>query len=96
MALISAISGETYDIEDIINTIKNPKMKTYSDSLFVEIIQLLNDGNSEEEIIKKINNCDFGEAIDLSEKEKEDLRQNAHKTLKRIINIRKREDDIYE
>ena len=96
MALMSAISGANYDIDDIINTIVNPKMKTYSDSLFVEIIELLNDGYSEEEIIKIINDCDFSEAVDLSEEEKEDLRKNAHKTLKRIINIRKREENIYE
>ena len=96
MMLISAISGETYNIDDIVNAIMNPKMKTYSDSIFTEIIQLLNEGHTEEEITKIINDCGFTEANDLNDEEKENLRQNAHKTLKRIINIRKREDDIYE
>ena len=90
LGIISSISGEEYSLDDIFIG-SNPKIFDYSNKLLFEIFDLLEDGYSEEDIIRLINECKFDGVNDLDDNEKNYLRNDAKKTLKRIINNRKGE-----
>ena len=89
LGIISSISGG-YSLDDIFIG-SNPKIFDYSNKLLFEIFDLLEDGYSEEDIIRLINECKFDGVNDLNDDEKDYLRSDAKKTLKKIINNRKGE-----
>ena len=88
LTITSSISGMDYDLDDILIG-SNPKIFSYSNSLLFEILDLLDKGYTEEEIIRLIDNCKFEN--DLNNEEKEYLKKDAKKTLKKVINNRKGE-----
>lgn len=90
LGIISSVSGEGYSLDDILLG-SNPKIFDYSNRLLFEIFDLLEDGYSEEDIIRLINECKFDGVNDLNDDEKDYLRSDAKKTLKKIINNRKGE-----
>lgn len=90
LGIISSISGRSYDLDDILIG-SNPKIFNYSNRLLFEIYDLLEDGYSEEDIIRLINDCEFNGIDDLNDEEKNYLKNDAKKTLKKIINNRKGE-----
>ncbi len=90
LGIISSISGEGYSLDDIFIG-SDPKIFDYSNKLLFEIFDLLEDGYSEEDIIRLINECKFDGVNDLDDNEKDYLRNDAKKTLKKIIKNRKGE-----
>lgn len=90
LGIISSISGGGYSLDDIFIG-SNPKIFDYSNRLMFEIFELLDKGYTEEDIIGMINECEFNGIDDLNDDEKDYLRSDAKKTLKKIINNRKGE-----
>ena len=90
LGIISSISGRSYDLDDIFIG-SNPKIMSYSNSLLFEILELLDKGYTEENIIRIINECEFNGVNDLNNEKKNYLKSDAKKTLKKIINNRKGE-----
>ena len=90
LGIISSISGREYSLDDLFIG-SNPKIIDYSNKLLFEILDLLEDGYSEEDIIRLINECEFNGINDLNDEEKEYLKKDAKKTLKKIVNNRKGE-----
>ena len=90
LAIISSISGEYYDLDDIFIG-SNPKVFSYSNKLLFEILDLLDDGYTEEEIITMINDSTFDSIKDLSNEQKEYLKKDAKKALKKVLKNRKGE-----
>ncbi len=90
LGIISSLSGKEYSLDDIFIG-SNPKIFNYSNSLLFEIIDLLDKGYCEEDIVGLINECEFNGINDLDDNEKNYLRNNAKKTLKKIIDNRKGE-----
>ena len=90
LGIISSISGRSYDLDDIFIG-SNPKIFDYSNRLLFEILELLDKGYNEEDIIRMINDCEFNGIDDLNDEEKNYLKNDAKKTLKKIINNRKGE-----
>lgn len=90
LGIVSSISGRSYDLDDIFIG-SNPKIFDYSNKLLFEMLDLLEDGYSEEDIIRLINECEFNGINDLNKEEKNYLKSDAKKTLKKIVNNRKGE-----
>ncbi len=90
LGIISSISGNEYSLDDIFIG-SNPKIFDYSNRLLFDILDLLDKGYSEEDIIRLINDCEFNGINDLNDEEKNYLKSDAKKTLKKIINNRKGE-----
>lgn len=90
LGIISSISGRSYDLDDILIG-SNPKIFDYSNRFLFDILDLLDKGYSEEDIIRLINDCEFNGINDLNNEEKNYLKSDAKKTLKKIINNRKGE-----
>ncbi len=90
LGIISSISGRGYDLDDIFIG-SNPKIFNYSNRFLFEILELLDKGYNEEDIIRMINEYEFNGIDDLNDEEKSYLKNDAKKTLKKIINNRKGE-----
>lgn len=90
LGIISSISGGGYDLDDIFIG-SNPKIFNYSNRFLFEILELLDKGYDEEDIIRMINEYEFNGINDLNDEEKNYLKNDAKKTLKKIINNRKGE-----
>ena len=90
LGIISSISGRGYDLDDIFIG-SNPKIFDYSNRLLFKILELLDKGYNEEDIIRMINEYEFNGINDLNDEEKNYLKNDAKKTLKKIINNRKGE-----
>ena len=91
-AIIQSVSGGySFDSIDDLLMKSNPKVFNYSNSILCEMLNLLEENYSEEDIILGIDNMRLDDIDELSSKEKEYLKKDAKKTLKRIINNRKGE-----
>ena len=71
----------------------NEKIMSISLGLTFEIRELVDKGYSYEEIYDLIQDIKFNEEDDVSDKELEYIKKDAHKTLKLIIDNREKEND---
>jgi len=93
--VVKPFSKEEYMLEEII-FLNNKKVMDMSIRMILEIRELINEGYLEDEIIEMIENIEFHKEDNFTNEEKEFLKKDAIKSLKRIITNQNKGEDIYE